>query len=121
MSLPILSPQVQRIAKEAKEDPNRVFTNLAHQIDIVLLREAFWHLRRNGAAGVDRVTWHMYEARAEENLLDLHHRLKELRYKAQPVKRVYIEKEDGKKRPLGIPALADKIVQKTVVMLLEPI
>jgi len=121
LSLPILSPQVQRIAKEAKEDPHRVFTNLAHQIDIVLLREAFWQLRRNGAAGVDRMTWHMYEARVEENLLDLHQRLKKQRYKAQPVKRVYIEKEDGKKRPLGIPALEDKIVQKAVVMLLEPI
>lgn len=121
MSIPILSPHIQRIAKEVKEDPERVYTNLAHRIDVGLLGEAFWQLRRNAAAGVDRVTWRAYESNLEENLKDLHQRLKEQRYKAQPVKRVNIDKEDGKQRQLGIATLEDKIVQKAVVLLLEPI
>ena len=121
LSLPILLPEVQRIANEAKEDPNRVFTNLAHLLDESVLYEAFWRLRKGGAAGVDRVTWRMYEVGLAENISDLHQRLKEQRYKAQAVRRVYIDKEDGRKRPLGIPAQEDKLVQKAVVMVLEPI
>ncbi len=109
MSIPILSPHVQRIAKEIEEDPDRVYTNLAHLIDVGLLEEAFWHLRRNAAAGVDRVTWRDYMEDLGGHLKDLHQRLKEQRYKAQPVKRVSIDKEDGKQRQLGISALEDKI------------
>lgn len=121
MSLNILLPQVQRIANEAKANPHRVFTNLAHLIDYDLLREAYWRTRKDGAPGVDRMTGREYEANLDENLRDLHQRLKEKRYRAQPVKRVYIDKEPGKKRPLGIPVFEDKIVQRAVVMLLEAI
>jgi RNA-directed DNA polymerase len=121
LSLNILLPQVQRIANEAKADPERVFTNLAHLIDEALLREAYWRTRKDGAVGVDRVSGRDYEANLDANLRDLHQRLKEKRYRAHPVRRVYIDKEPGKKRPLGIPAFEDKIVQRAVVMLLEAV
>lgn len=121
MSLNTLLPQVQRIANEAKADPERVFTNLAHLIDEDLLREAYWRTRKDGAVGVDRVSGRDYEANLDANLRDLHQRLKEKRYRAHPVRRVYIDKEPGKKRPLGIPAFEDKIVQRAVVMLLEAV
>lgn len=98
-----------------------MFTNLAHLIDFELLREAFWQTRKDGAAGVDRITGREYGENLDANLNDLHQRLKEQRYRAQPVRRVYIDKEAGKKRPLGIPAFEDKIVQRAVVMLLEAI
>ncbi len=84
------------------------------------MREAYWRTRRDrrdGAPAVDQVTGKEYG----ENLRDLHQRLKEQRYRAPPVKRVYIDKESGKKRPLGIPAFEDKVVQRAVAMLLEPI
>lgn len=121
MSLPILSPDIQRIAQEAKADPIRVFTNLAHLIDEDLLRAAFWRTRKDGAPGVDGVTGRRYEQNLDEDLRDLHRRLKEREYHAQPVRRVYIEKEGGKERALGVPAFEDKIVQRAVAMLLEPI
>ncbi|MGH8625327.1 MAG: hypothetical protein ACREYC_08680, partial [Gammaproteobacteria bacterium] len=99
---------------EAKADPNRVFTNLAHLIDEDLLRAAFWRTRKDGAPGVDGVTGGQYEQNLDENLRDLHRRLKEREYHAQPVRRVYIEKEGGKERALGLPAFGDKVVQRAV-------
>jgi RNA-directed DNA polymerase len=121
LSLPILSPHIQRIAQEAKADPNRVFTNLAHLIDEELLKAAFWRTRKDGAPGVDGVTGRRYEQHLEEDLRDLHRRLQEREYQAQPVRRVYIEKEGGKERALGVPAFEDKVVQRAVGMLLEAI
>jgi group II intron reverse transcriptase/maturase len=117
----ILLPQIQRIANEAKMEPQRVFTNLAHLIDYHLLHEAYLQTRKDGAAGVDQVTGHKYGENLHYNLNDLHQRLKEKRYEAKPVKRVYVDKDSGEKRPLGIPAFEDKIVQRAVMMLLEAI
>lgn len=121
MSLSNLSPHVQRIATEAKSDPDRVFTNLAHLIDEDLLWDSYMRVRKDGAAGVDKVTGRAYQEDLEANLTDLHRRLKEKRYRAFPVKRVLVDKEPGKKRPLGIPAFEDKIVQRAVVSLLDAV
>ena len=87
------------------------FTSLAHLLNVEMLGEAYRRLRKDASPGVDGLTAQEYEQDLEGNLQDLHRRLREGRYRAQPVRRVYIEQE-GKRRPLGIPALEDKIVQK---------
>jgi group II intron reverse transcriptase/maturase len=119
-SQPILT-KLQEIADKAASNPDLVFTSLAHLIDVDFLWLAFKKTRVGGAAGVDKVTWMQYSKNLEENLADLHKRLRERRYRAQPVKRAWADKDDGKKRPLGIPVLEDKIVQRAVVMLLEAV
>ena len=80
---------------------------------------AYYALRRDAAAGVDGQTWQSYGQALEANLLDLSDRLARGGYRPQPVKRVYIDKADGSKRPLGVPALEDKIVQRASVEVLE--
>ena len=86
-----------------------------------LLRESFYALKRKAAPGVDGVTWHEYETGLEERLVDLHGRVHRGAYRAQPSKRKYIEKSDGRLRPLGIAALEDKIVQAATVTILNQI
>ncbi len=120
-STPTVSTKLDRIAKEAAEHPEWVFSNLARLIDVDFLREAFRRTRKSAASGVDGVTAREYAANLEENLQELHTRLREQRYRAPPVKRVYLEREDGSKRPIGIPSFEDKIVQRAVVMLLGAI
>src|SRR5215469_2785092 len=116
-----MSTDIDRIAELAKEDPKRQFYSIAHLITSEKLREAFRGLRKDASAGVDGVTYEQYEASAEENIRQLHRRLKEGKYRAQPLRRVYIPKEDGKQRPISIPVLEDKIVQKAVVDLLSAV
>jgi len=111
----------QRIAELAELMPEAGFTSLAHYIDLGWLREAYRGVRKRGATGVDEVTAEEYEKDLEGNLRSLLERFKSGRYYAPPVKRVYIPKGDGKMRPIGIPALEDKIVQRAVVMVLEPL
>ena len=101
--------------------PDRVFTSLNHLIDLAWMREAWRRTRKDGAVGVDGVTAEEYEADLEENLQDLLNRIKSGRYIAPPVRRHYIPKADGTQRPLGIPTLEDKVAQRAVVMLMEPI
>lgn len=113
--------KLRKIAEQAATYPDMQFSTLAHHIDVTLLWEAFRLTRKDGAAGVDEITATTYANSLEENLKNLHERLKTGKYRAEPVKRVYIDKEDGRKRPIGIPALEDKIVQRAVVMLLTPI
>ena len=103
-----ISAELQQIAQQAADYPDRVFTTLAHKMDIPFLREAYRRTKKNGAAGVDKVTAKDYAENLDTNLLNLHIRLKEGRYTAPPVKRIWIEKEDGKERPIGIPALKTK-------------
>ncbi len=98
-----------------------VFTTLAHHMDVPFLHRSFDRLNRNGAAGIDRVTWRTYAEDLFPNLTDLHARLVNREYDPQPVVRKWIEKGGGKFRPLGLPALADKIVQRAVADLLESI
>lgn len=116
-----ISTKLQEIAEQAARHKDRVFTTLAHLIDEDFLAEAFDRIRVGGAPGVDNVTWAEYAKNLPANLRELHTRLRSGRYVAPAVKRVWIDKEDGKKRPLGIPILEDKVVQKAVHMLLSAI
>ncbi len=112
---------LNRIAMLAKKNPGMCFTSLAHRVDLSLLREAFRKIKKGGAAGVDKVTAAKYAVDLDQNLYNLHQRLRRGQYVATPVKRIWIEKENGKQRPIGIPAFEDKIVQKAVEMILSAI
>lgn len=117
-----VATKLERIAKRARERPQEVITTLNHFIDIKWLREAFRHTRKDGAAGIDGVTAQEYEANLDENLASLLERLKSGTYRAPPAKRVYIPKGDGSKtRPIGIPTLEDKVLQRAVAMPLAAI
>ena len=105
----------------AKDHPERAFTNLAHHMDLSLMREAFRRTRKGGAVGVDGVSGHDYAADLEANLADLLDRAKSGRYRAPAVRRVHIPKGDGRMRPLGIPTFEDKLLQRAVAMVLESI
>lgn len=109
----------QRIAELARRMPDAGSTSLAYYIDLEWMYESYRRSRKDGAAGVDDVTAEEYEADLEGNLRDLLERFKSGRYFAPPVKRAYIPKGDGRLRPIGIPALEDKILQRAVVMVLS--
>ena len=95
--------------------------SLHHVIDLDWMMEAYRLTRKDGASGIDGVTAADYEVTLEANLLDLLDRIKSGRYVAPPVRRTHIPKADGSKRPLGIPTLEDKVAQRAILMLLEPI
>jgi RNA-directed DNA polymerase len=124
-----VSTKQERIAELARQSPRTnlrsvpAFTSLAYLMDLDWLREAYRRTRKNGAAGVDGVTADEYEADLEGNLQRLLDRVKSGTYRAPPVRRVHIPKGNSKTetRPIGIPTLEDKILQRAVVMLLEPI
>jgi RNA-directed DNA polymerase len=118
---PTVSMKLQRIAQQAKHYPAMVFNNVFHLIDCEFLREAYHQTHKSSAPGMDQVTAKQYAENLDENLRELHERLRDNRYVAPPVERVWIEKEDGKKRPIGKPCFEDKIVQRAVVMILEAI
>lgn len=109
---------VRRAAKERKQEK---FTALLHHLTIDLLRESFYSIKRSAAAGVDGVTWKAYEQGVEDRLRDLHDRVHRGAYRAQPSRRVYILKGDGRQRPLGVAVLEDKIVQRAVTQILNQI
>ncbi len=117
----IISTQIQEIAEQAIEYPEMVFSTLAHRMKVEWLREAYRRTNKSSAAGIDGITAATYAANLEENLKELHLRMKRGQYKAPPVERVWIDKDDGQKRPIGKPTFEDKIVQRAVAMLLEPI
>jgi group II intron reverse transcriptase/maturase len=104
-----------------EEAERRPFTTLAHHVDIDWLREAAARTRKDGAPGVDGQTGEAYNENLEENLRSLHARIRANTYEAPPVRGVEIPKGDGKTRLLGIPTYEDKIFQRSVVMLLEPL
>lgn len=117
-----VSTKLLRIAQVAREKPQVALTNLAHHIDIEWLREASRRTRHDGAVGVDGVTWREYERALESNLRALLDRAKSGTYRAPPVRRVHIPKGDGTEtRPIGIPTLEDKILQRAVSMVLEAV
>jgi len=117
-----LHSALERIRQAAERDRKLQFTTLWHHVyDVDRLREAYLGLKRNAAPGVDRVTWQAYGEQLEENLQDLSGRLKRGAYRAKPVKRSYIPKEDGRLRPLGVTALEDKIAQRASVEVLNAI
>jgi retron-type reverse transcriptase len=109
------------VRKAARENREMRFTALLHHVTVDLLRNSFCSLKRKAAPGVDGVTWQEYETGLEDRISDLHSRLHRGAYRALPSRRVYIEKADGRKRPLGIAALEDKIVQHAVVTILNRI
>jgi RNA-directed DNA polymerase len=110
------------IRQTAKGRRGARFDNLLHHIYAVeRLKAAYFALKRDAAAGVDGQTWQSYGQALEANLLDLSDRLARGGYRPQPVKRAYIDKTDGSKRPLGVPALEDKLVQRATVEVLNAI
>ena len=118
----IVSTKLERIAKLAKQAPDMVITSLSHHIDVAWLEEAYRRTRKDGARGVDGVTAAEYESDLEENLRSLLDRAKSGTYRAPPVRRVHIPKGSGKEtRPIGIPTLEDKVLQRGVAMALEAV
>jgi len=112
---------IDRIAELARQDARRKFYSIAHLITVDRMHAAFRRLKKDASAGIDGVTYEHYAANVEENVCQLHRRLKEGKYRVQPLRRVYIPKEDGKQRPISIPSLEEKLVQKVVVDLLNAI
>ena len=119
----IVSTKQERIAGLAKQSPQMAFTSLAYLMDIDWLKEAYRRTRKDGAVGVDGMTADEYEQNLEGNLQRLLDRAKSGTYQAPPVRRVRIPKGGSatETRPLGVPTLEDKVLQRAVVMLLEPI
>jgi group II intron reverse transcriptase/maturase len=113
---------LERIREAAQRDRKQRFTALLHHVcDLDRLRTAFHQLKRDAAAGVDGETWQHYAQNLEANLQDLAERLKRGAYRAKPVRRAYIPKADGRQRPLGVPTLEDKLVQRAAVEVLNAI
>ena len=109
------------ISERARREPRYQFTCLAHLLNAGFLKECYYSLGRDRASGIDGVSWTEYGKQLDENLNNLVARMKVKRYKPQPAKRVYIPKNEHEKRPLGLPALEDKIVQKGISRVLEAI
>jgi RNA-directed DNA polymerase len=112
---------LDRVRQAAKARKKERFTALFHHLTVDLLKEAYYWLKRGAAPGVDGLTWKEYEQDLEVNVVDLHARIHRGVYEALPSKRKYIEKADGRQRPLGIAALEDKIVQRALVEVLNAI
>src|SRR6202521_4252729 len=113
---------LERVRQTASKDKKLRFTALLHHIyNPDTLRRAYLSLKKEASPGVDGETWRHYGETLEDNLQDLSHRLKRGAYRAKPVRRAYINKSDGRKRPLGVPVLEDKIVQRAAVEVLNAI
>ncbi len=116
-----MSPQLLKVVERAQQEPEGRFHSLAHLIDVEALERAYRRSRKDAAVGVDGVTKEDYGQDLERNLRNLHERMKAKRYRHQPIRRVYIPKEKGKTRPIGISAFEDKLVQDAVREVLEAI
>lgn len=117
-----LQSALERIRQAAAGDKKLRFTSLWHHVyNVERLREEYFNIKRQASAGVDDQTWQEYGKDLEENLQDLSNRLKRGAYRAKPVKRVYIPKPDGRKRPIGITAIEDKIVQRATTTVLNAV
>ena len=114
-----VSNGLQRVREAARRDRRAKFTALLHHVDVDSLWRSFAKVNKDASAGIDRVTKAEYEVNLEERLEDLHQRVHRGSYRAQPSRRAYIPKPDGGRRPLGIAALEDKIVQGAVVEVLN--
>src|SRR6516225_1791536 len=112
---------LERVRETARKDGKLKFTALLHHVSIDLLRESYNSLKKQAAPGVDGMTWEEYGQDLEARLADLHRRIHRGAYRAQPSRRVWIPKADGRQRPLGIAALEDKIVQYAVGTVLNQI
>jgi RNA-directed DNA polymerase len=116
-----MSQGLARVRQAAKENKKLKFTALLHHMTVDLLRGCFYRMKKEAAPGVDGVRWREYETGLEDRLLDLHSRVHRGGFRAQPSRRVYIPKADGRQRPLGVAALEDKLVQQAVAVILNQI
>ena len=116
-----VSQVLARVRKAARSRKTERFTSLLHHLDPAMLRAAFFALRRDAAVGVDGLTWRDYEVDLDRRIDDLHRRVQRGAYRAQPARRRFIPKPDGRQRPLAIAALEDKIVQRATVAVLNGI
>ena len=121
MGLTNLSTQRQRIAEPARTKRSVALSTLHHVIDLEWMNEAYRLTRKDGAPGIDGVTADDYATNLEANLLGLLDCIKSGRYQAPPVRRAYIPKTDGSRRPLGVPTFEDKVAQRAIVMVLEAV
>ncbi len=113
--------KISLITEHARRDPELQFTSLAHLLNVDFLRDCHNSLNRNKAVGVDRVGWEDYNANLDENLEDLVGRLKRKAFKPLPARRVYIPKSETEKRPLGISAHENKVVERGITWILQSI
>jgi len=109
------------ISERARKESKVQFTSLAHLLNKTFLRECYLELGRDRASGIDGVSWQAYGENLNENLANLVKRMKAKQYRPKPAKRVYIPKNEHEKRPLGLPSLEDKVVQKGISRILEAI
>jgi group II intron reverse transcriptase/maturase len=116
-----MSTGLSKVVERAKRDPNAQFNSLAHLLDVDALRRAFNRIRKDAAVGVDGVTKDAYAENLEQNLRELHERLRTRSYRHQPIRRVHIPKAPGKTRPIGISCIEDKIVQGALTEVLGAI
>jgi len=116
-----MSTELHRLSELAQADKTTRFLSIAHLLTPTALLAAFEGLRKDASAGVDAVTYREYEQDVWRNIPMLHHRLVSHQYRARPLRRVYIPKENGQQRPIAVPALEDKIVQKATVTVLNAI
>ena len=120
--LETMSPELREVAERARREPGARFHSLAHLIDEAALQRAYRRQRSDAAVGVDGVTKEQYGQDLEVNVRDLHEQMRTMRYRHQPILRRYIAKEGGKKkRPIGISALEDKIVQDVIREVLQAV
>ncbi len=118
----VVQSALGRIRQAAVKDKKVKFTSLMHHIyNLSTMREAYYGLKRDAAPGVDGETWRQYGEKLESNLADLSARLRRGAYRAKPVRRAFITKDDGRPRPLGVTALEDKIAQRATVEVLNGI
>ena len=116
-----MSQALERVRQAARHRKKERFTTLFHHLSPQMLRTAFLALKRDAAPGVDGLTWQDYEAGLDHRIVELHERVHRGAYRAQPSRRRYIPKPDGRQRPLAVAALEDKIVQKATVAVLNAI
>lgn len=119
--LEALSSGLVRVREAASRDRSTRFTTLLHHVTEDLLRKAYFSLKKDVAVGIDKVTWEEYGKTLAERLPELHRLVQSCEYRAQPSKRVWIEKTDGRKRPIGIACLEDKIVQQSLKWVIQTI
>lgn len=116
-----VSNRLERVRQRAKAHKEEAFVSLFHHLKVPLLRAAFYALKRNASPGLDGVNWYEYERKLEARLPELQDELHKGSYRATPAKRTYLEKPDGRKRPLGVQAVEDKMVQMACVMILNEV
>ena len=116
-----VSQVLARVRQAARKGKTERFTSLLHHLDPAMLRTAFFALKRDAAPGVDGLTWRAYEVDLDRRIDDLHRQVQQGVYRAQPARRRFIPKPDGRWRPLAVAALEDKIVQRAAVAVLNAI